>query len=394
MKRTTLLLTALVMVAALSNCQSFKSYPAQANGTLPKSAANKQGLHYFLPKARVEIEGKYNDVKGTDGKTIIRREYVVNMKKYHVADPDAPVFAEITENVMYDEDSVLTVKDGLLQSANAKPEDKTGEIVVTLVGTVIDVAKTVGGSPGFKLFNKSLIADIEKAKQPVTPFLVDFDPADTDALAEVRRIMGRAGFFLTLTGKKSNSTNCGDEQTNCKAPCFENGLAFRRPTALVAQVTLNHESFEYQNEMEEKDDKDNMVKGPDGKEVPGKKMVLKTPAVGAQMYRASFTVPDTNPKMVAYVPVKRGFMTKRQTDVTFENGIPTKFDLKAPSPVLGFVKLPAAIAKMAADAVPTLIKINNDSAKGQLTRETELLKAQTDLIKAQNELNSLKTTAP
>jgi hypothetical protein len=390
MKRHTRHLIVMVLAFALSNCQSFKSYPAK-NGELPEAASNKQGLHYFLPKARLEIEGKYNDIKGTDGKTVVRREYVVAMKKYHVADPDAPVFAEITENVMYDEDSVLSVKDGLLQSANAKPEDKTGDIIVTLVGTVIDVAKAAGGAPGLKLFSKSLIPNIEKPKKPVTAFLVDFDPADSDALREAETIMNRAGFSLTLTGKKSKSANSGPGKKDGTVADFKDGLAFRRPTALVAQVALNHEAYEYQNEMEDKEEK---VKGPDGVETTVKKSVLKTPSAGAQMYRASFTVPDTTPNMVAYVPVKRGFMTKRQTDVTFENGIPTKFDLKAPSPVLGFVKLPATIAKMAADAVPTLVKINNDSDKGQLTRETDLIKAQTDLIKAQNELNSLKAATP
>ena len=373
MKNSLQHLSILVLSFSLSGCGSFKSYPPVADGILPETASNKQGLHYFLPRARLEIEGKYNDIKGADGKTTVRREYGVNVKKYHVADPQAPVFAEITENVMYDEDSVMTVKDGLLQSANAKPEDKTGEIIVTLAGTAIDAARIAASGPtALSPENR------QRVKAPVTPFLVDFDPFNEAEVGDARAIIKRAGFALTLPGKVSMTGRPAlpspGKTRSKKVSDHHNGLAFRPPTALRVELALDEKSFEYQHEME------------------GDK--VKTPSNGALKYRSSLTAPNVSPGSIAYVPVQRGFMVKRQTNVTFENGIPTVFDLKAPSPVLGFVKVPAAVVKMVADAVPTLIKVQRDTAKSEVTYQTELIKAQSDLIKAQNDLNNLKAAAP
>lgn len=362
----------------LSSCGSFNSYPVGEKGELPQAASSKQGLHYFLPRSRLTIEGSYNDIKASDGKTTVRREYVISMKKYNVADPDAPVFAEITENVMYDEDSVVTVKDGLLQSANAKPEDKTGEIIVTLVGTAIDVGRIVASGP----MALDVLPPPAATRKPVTPFLVDFDPFIASEVADARHIIERAGFSLTSPTSASLDKVSVPVQNEGsgkkKQPDHYSGLAFRPPTAMKVLVSLNADEFEYQDEMEGE----------------GAARKVKIAADGAKMYRSSLTVPNVGRGRVAYVPVKRGFMVKRQTNVVFEDGMPTSFDLKAPSPVLGFVKIPAAIAKMVGDAIPTLIKINRDTTKGDLAYQTDLLKAQSELIKAQNDLNALKQPAP
>ena len=377
-----------VLAFCLCNCQSFKTYVPNDSGDMPEESEDKQGLYYSLPRGRLQITGKYTNIKGDDGRTNVRRDYNVVIKKYHVADPDpkARAFTEITENIMYDEDSSLVVKDGLLQSANAKPEDKTGEIIVTLVGTAIDAAKAgLGGGLGtLKMMSRTT----EKPElKPVTEFATDFDPLDENELAEATKRAANAGFILTLPGinsKTSSSVDLGKgplteediagDPTSAKATtkAYKNGLAYRRPKPLVIKIQLDDTHFAYTSGINS--DKTTF------------------PSSGADIYQGKATIPDAQAKR-ALLPVKRGFMTKRQTDVVFEDGQPAKFDLKAPSPVLGFVKLPAAIAKMAADAVPALIKVNHDASKGQLTRETELLKAQSDLLKAQNELNNLKTSS-
>lgn len=385
---TSLLLLLLPAYAVcLCSCQSFKTYVPNDSGDMPEESEDKQGLYYSLPRGRLQITGKYTNIKGDDGKTNVRRDYNVVIKKYHVADPDpkARAFTEITENIMYDEDSTLVVKDGLLQSANAKPEDKTGEIIVTLVGTAIDAARA-GFGGGFGPLNKSIRTTEKTELKPVTEFAMDFDPLDEDELAEAKKRAASAGFSLDLPGINPKYDSNDDP---AKAPltgegiasdppsrkaatkAYKSGLAYRRPKTLVIKLQLDETRYAYTNGI-------NADKTP-------------FPSSGADIYQGKATIPDAHARH-ALLPIKRGFMTKRQTDVVFEDGQPTKIDLKAPSPVLGFVKLPAAVAKMAADAVPTLIKVNHDASKGQLTRETELLKAQSDLIKAQNELNNLRTT--
>ncbi len=366
------------------SCSSYKSYNTlDAGSTLRSEVSDKQGLHYFLPRAKVVIEGKYKNILGADGKTTVRRVYEVVVQKANFPDGNAPMFLEMTENGMYDEDTVIDVKNGLLSTATAKPTDQTSQIVLTVVGMAIDAAKIAarGGAGGLE----SLEAPVATLK-PVTEFAVTVDPFDPESVETARREIGEAGFIFTSSVPSLRQAGGAEDaelrhalatlqQKNYKVtkqwgrsrgPAtpkdVRSGIGFRRPTSHTVSLKKKAD-YDY--------------------------IKVDVPVSGATQYAGGVIVPDAA-SAPSYLPSQRGFMTKRETIVTFENGEPTKLDLKAPSPVLGFVKLPAGIVKMVGEAIPSVIQVKHDTAKSEITRQTELLEAQKKLMDAQAALDKLK----
>ncbi len=329
----------------LVSCAIYKTHaPDDGQASLSEKTAKKQGLHYFLPRSKMLIKGAYVQTKDKDGK-VVSTSYNVSVSEVRRADPDAPQFAEITENIMYDEDTTLKVDKGLLTSSVAKPKDQTPEIIKTVAGAALDLAK-LGPNPfSFKSFKLPLAVP-----KHYKPFSVEIDPFVQSSITAALKKMNAAGWSLEVTGNASKRDQAAPGPETLAAKTGKTGsrklpgLVYRRPTPVMFTITSYGDY---------------------------------TAAEGTEINvpdRPEFILPD--PTTIAYMPVRRGFMTQRVTTVTFVEGMPSEIALTQPSPVLAFVKLPADIIKMVGEALPAIIKVNTPAAS-----PTDL-----DLLKAQNAL--------
>jgi hypothetical protein len=328
----------LPLCLVLSQCNSYTTYSPPAEHTaLTDKTASMLGLHYFLPRSKITIKGEYVKVENQEGQDELN--FVVSTSVMNYADTTAPQFARISVNGFYHEDSTLEVKSGLLNSAIARPEDRTPEIIYALAQTALNLAQIPSGvSPFF--FDMRSIQPPLAAKTPFEPFNVSFDPFIKQQREDAERALSRKGWTLSFTNEqdfplgsgpkakpgRSRLGNQPEEPRDVTVP----GLAYRRPYPVIQNL--------------------NPMDGWDVK--PG-----ATRATYPE--RTDMMLPD--PSTLAYVPVKRGFMTKRETEVTFTNGEPTKLILQAPSPVLGVVTVPVKVTKMVLDAVPAIIKVQSSN---------------------------------
>lgn len=297
MKASDSLALALCASLLVTSCSSYSTYSKPPDKDL-------FGLYYYLPRGYITVSGGYVKKKVDSG---TESSFVVAVAQVRVSDDRALMFAHLSENVMYDEDSAISTKDGLLTTATAKPEDKTADIIKTIVQTGLNVAAT---------FDKAVSATPNEYIEFDDVKFDPFDEKERDAAVEKLK-----GYGLNMTfsnSKAATSLHLDDDKAH-------SGLAYRRPYPITVFLAPNGKR-----------------KVPDGT-----KMVYDQ--------RSSMVLPD--PSTVAYVPLRRGFMTKRETSVDFVNGEPIKLGLKAPSPVLGFVKLPADVVKMVGDALPALVKV-------------------------------------
>lgn len=358
---------------AAQSCTSFKSYTNADGkpGMVPDLARKSLGVPYFLPKSVLLVRGEYLKPEKEGGK----RKYMVTVSQVTRADHSAPQFLHIKENPMYDEKSDIKVgPNGLLTSVNATPNDRTADIIKTVVGTAIDVAKIANGG----VFGAPNVAPAPDQKVPLFgEFDVEIDPFSSSSCQKAAAEMEEAGwnFVLNAWGK--------DAATN---------------KAVSAQTTESHASHI------------NGKKPEQGDETPGPVYRLPTPVVFRLKARDRYVLPadavnggagvPNRPEFIlpvpgtyAYVPIKRGFMTQRTTNVTFSNGMPTEVSLTQPSPVLAFVKLPADLVKMVGDALPTLVKVENKttpvSALDQIKADNAMLEQRLKQLEYQQKIRDL-----
>lgn len=366
----------LVLAACLgtTQCTSFHSYYPAEGKELSTNTSSRQGLHYFLPRSQFLIVGKYIVPKADEAGAVKR--YEVSLTKVNASDPAAQFFAEIDENSFYDENSKLKTVDGLLTTVDAQPEDKTADIVKSLASTALGVMQLLPSLPAVKGGAAPPPPGTEvKPKPTVKNFSKRFDPLDQAERERVlKEIENEAGVKVTLTPKKNFPSGYWprtNEKTSKAVFGGErgaatvvksgdrrvDGLAYRRPLPVHTEI---------QAVLPYEDD---------------------TKASSLPM-KSDMTIP--NPGSVAVFPVKRGFMTKRHTVVAFTAGEPTDVQLSAPSPVLGFVKLPEELVKMVGQAVPSIINIRNSTPVSQTKAQNDLLQMQINQLKLENELRQLQ----
>ena len=78
-------------------------------------------------------------------------------------------------------------------------------------------------------------------------------------------------------------------------------------------------------------------------------------------------------------------LVKRTTNLAFVEGNLTTVTETRPSQVLAAVTIPADLASKAASAVPSIIKIQNDTANANTNAEAAKLNAQTALLNAETQ---------
>lgn len=357
----------------LSACYTLESHQPGAGFTSLGVGTEKQlGLQYFLPRASLEIEGNYYEIKNGENKGTGAWQYLIKVTKINRADPTTPVFARITSNAMFDEDTTLKVKDGLLTNAVSNPKDQTGAIIISLAESAIYAAKiaaNVGGAGGIKALGG------EGALPPplrVLPFKVRFDPLIQSEYIKAEEEMRNSGFDLEIEGRKL--VNGKPEYYNMprlnNAPnagmLAKGGLLYRRPLALQLRIDhLAKKGYSFVTH--------------DG-----------TAAKGLSDVRQSFTVPNPDPAAVAALPMRRALLTQRKTDATFVEGEPTEIKMSQGSPVLAFVAIPNAILKSLAEAVPSIINVRQTGPVNATKAQADLLEQQARLLKKEAELRQVQ----
>jgi hypothetical protein len=108
-----------------------------------------------------------------------------------------------------------------------------------------------------------------------------------------------------------------------------------------------------------------------------------TPAIAAAQTE-TFVIPDY--EFTECLSLRRAAMVKQKTDLTFSNGMLKKIVFSRPSQGLAVIKIPQKIISTAAEAIPEIIKIRNETATSDLKQDTALLQAQEQYLQAEIDL--------
>jgi hypothetical protein len=315
------------------------------------------GNYYFLPRGLIQIDGA---PVSKDFAT----DFHVTVKSINVPDKARRFFLRQHANPFYDDDLQLKVNGkGLLETVNFSTEDKTPAIIDKVTETFIDVAR-IGASGGGALFKSA-----QEARTAITlkPFHVVFDPFDSTEKEAARRKLEECGFKLDfLDADPGNGLVAGDskdrrivyretdDSTAVPDPAAGEGIFYRPPTVVgLAVATL-----------------DNSQTG-----------ILQ---------RVFVRLPNRNE--IAVMDASRSFLIKKKSNYALVDGDLIQIDHNRPSQALALVGIPASIVRKVADAIPTIIAIEDKRAtrvppelaaqKAQLDAQTALLNSQMALIEA------------
>lgn len=366
-----------MLFMASASCTSFKSYSPGSVDGVPKLMAEKAtkalGVPYFLPRGVLLVRAEYQKPEKEGAK----QKYMITVVQQTRADPTEPQFLHIKENVFYDEKSQIKVQNGLLTSVNAEPNDRTADVIRTVVGMALDLAKMGNMTGGAK---RAATATAQTSSTAYGSFDVEIDPFNEQSCQNASEKMAEAGWHFELS---AFGTPAGDN-TALKGACMKKitkpidnadsekgdeapGPVYRVPTPVVIQLKPL-EGFALP---------ENAINGGEG-----------------HPNRPEFIMPV--PGSYAYVPVRRGFLSKRTTNVAFSQGMPTDVLLEQPSPALEAVKLPASIVKMVGEALPALVKVENKaappSALDQIKAENAMLEQQVRQLEFERRIRELGGT--
>ena len=302
----------------------------------------------------------------------------------YYADPDARYVANLNHWISRDDEMKITVKDGLLTSANSISTDRTKDIILELVKGVTAFVR-----PPSPFRALAATGAKPQPKPECKEFLItlDFDPTDStpplsgnnlppDGRRSARwatKVLSEStyGAVQLDVGPSTSQRSAGPGTTNALIPAPSTGttsqgkgtglpgLAYRMLSPYWINVVISD----------------------------GAGCSLGSPP---QIQTTTFLLPD--PSQTFVLPSEAGAFTKSVSTHGFKNGIPTDFSTNRPSELLAIASLPLDIAR-AIISVPTdLIKLkvdyNNEAealvkAKaGIADNQLKLLKSQYDLDKA------------
>jgi hypothetical protein len=312
------------------------------------------GNYYFLPRGLIQLDG-----------TPSTGDFQVTVKTFNVPDRGRRFFLRQHHNAFYEDDLVLKVNGkGLLETVNLSTEDKTPAILDKVADTFIDVAKISASGGISPLFRKA-----EDIKQAIVlrPFHVVFDPFDPGqrnaAVAKLRdcgfelvfhdpgearaRVASESKDSRSLTQRYSHADTISDSLA-------ANGILFHPPTAIELGIATL----------------DNTTAG--------------------LLQHVFVRLPS--PNEVAVMDASRAFLIKKKNNYTLVDGDLIQIDHNRPSQALALVGVPASIVHKVADAIPTIISIEDKRAsrvppelaaqKAQLDAQTAVLNSQMALIEA------------
>ena len=319
---------------SLSGCVTLKSRSSQVVDKDEGRAVS--GMHYFLPKANIQITGTLGAKNAS---------YVLQIERVMEADREQRYRLRPTRSVFHDDVHTFEVNGkGLIKTAGVTATNQVETIVLNLTNTVIQLGQIATKASKFA-------ADVqgEDIATKLKPFKVVYDPYDAGEIEEARRIVQRSGFVLEaeLLHRLHKTPAAGarrDPWTHEEA-ASESGIYYRPCT--TARVTLR---------MQEQ--------------------------LGNLMRSTDVPVPDRDD--VSVFRLGRGvFATKTET-LAFEDGEIRSMNSTRPSEAVAFTKIPLTVTTRALGA------LNEAPALGQFLWRPEPaanadIKAQTERLKAENE---------
>lgn len=319
-----------LFVATLPGCSTMQTETAALGDSAPGKP--KVGNYYFLPRGMIRVAGQPDKDKG----------YVVVISRFNVPDVNARYFLQQNMNPFYDDHTTLEVDEqGLLTTTNVDSEDKTPAILDKVTETVINVAKisaNLGGSP-------LALSDIRNETSDPKPFNCTFDPLERTQVNEAKRKVSAAGFLLHVEDTGGSGKKVAPPADSSPS---NRGVFYRPPRVVNITITA--------------------------------KSALKSPVLEKTVVR----VPD--PSQTAVLSLSRPFLVKKTTNLTFAAGDLKKVEFKKASEALAVVSIPASITAKVAEAIPSIIEIQDSRANSALAAEKASLEAQKGVLDAQLQL--------
>lgn len=342
------------LLAALNfGCHAIEtSTGSSVSGSAPRTA-----LPYYLPQAEVSLIGDYVDILGDDGKPNGKVEFKVDIQAIYSADLDALRFACLTTNPMFDEESGVKTVNGLLNTSVAIPADRTGDAVVTLAKIGLSGANLFANIRGISPFGVT-IPDLALSRStPVKPFKHVFDPLAPGAIEGARTALRKSGFSLHCSQESALLEKAVAPPLDGPADRQDRGLAYRVPLPVALQIApLSGWGYD-----------------------KGK---------GSMQYNATVLIPDRSTCEV--IPFRRVLFSKRETKVSWIDGVPVELSLKQPSPIIGGLSIPLQVLGAAGESIPAIIQIRNNAPVDRLNAESNRIDAEARLLESQRKLEALR----
>ena len=265
-----------------------------------------------------------------------------------IADNKNTFYAKVQHQGMYSDTLELKTKNGLLDGAIGHSEDKTGEIIVSLAGSLSGLIQPAFlGTSGQKLFSLPIPSPAAKCqkKEAVSVSQV-IDPSEQSDKDALNKQLSDGCIEIDIEPPLTAQVNVLNNKQKAK------GLLYRQPGTF---------SFNVQNV----DDHSVM------------QTIRLSLAQGGQ---------------VGIISMPKGNFSKNEYDVAFSNGILTKNKVIQPSETLGVVMIvPNALREIF--AIPTeliQLKVNYSSSEKELIEfKKAMLEAQVEIEKKQLELEGI-----
>ncbi len=279
--------------------------------------------------------------------------------------PDLPYrFAAQLDHSRFrsDELTLTTTNSGLLSGAAGKAEDKTAEIILSVVNTIAarsaagfqilgqsDSGVTIDRNVGIPCENRQVtfITDFQDFSVVSGRLQKDFPNMEVRLTLNTVKGEPQPDATTALATFCNDASRCKVVTANKNKSSFMRGLAYRRDLTHILSLEP-HDS-------------------------------------GNAIAQTTITLPNLSP--TEFLPMPTGAFTNVSYTVAFDNGMLTSYAATRPSEALGFVKIPydivVALVKVPAEIFS--LRVNLSTQKGALaTKELELLQALDKLQEARD----------
>ena len=314
----------LIGLLLLAGCTSESGVQTQVTGPNATREGPEIGLHYFLPRGKIRMTGSNEKADGSSA---------FKITSTRVIEPDRSqlCFLKYHRSFFHDDDFTLEVEDnGLLKTVNATSTDQSPAIIESLTDTAINVLKIAGEAGG------------RKAGPTVTPrpFVYTFDPLDAKERRAAVSFLAEMGVVLVI--RTADGTE--SDRSTTESTVSTDGVLYHPPLVVTLRFSIGTDSND----------------------------------------SASHVLP--NPAITKCLSLRRASLVRQDTQLTFSNGMLAHVKFTRPSQALAAVQIPQKITQKVADAIPQIIKIQNEAATQELQQKTAVLQAQQNYLQAQMDL--------
>lgn len=270
---------------------------------------------------------------GTNEKSDAGNSFKITTSRLIAPDRSQLCFLKYHRSLFHDDDFTLEVDDnGLVKTVNATSTDQSPAIVESLTETAVNLLK-IGAQLGGR-----------QAQPGATPrpFIYTFDPLNEKERREAISFLEGMGISLKVDTAAGTETDKGALFRT--STLSTDGVLYHPPLVVTLRFSIGTDS------------KDSAVH------------VLPNPAI------------------TKCLSLRRASLVRQETQLAFSNGMLTHVKFTRPSQALAAVQIPQKITQKVAEAIPQIIKIQNDAATRDLQNKTAILQAQQNYLQAQMDL--------